>query len=105
MYHIKLQPYCWFSVFVDGRLIGNAVDCQSIKPLVEGDGDETRFLTKALKDLPHLSSVSATRQTPEATLASLNKFCCEAGAEFFVYDSADVYSVSLGLDGALSKRF
>lgn len=56
--------------------------------------DETRFLVKALKELPHLSSFSATCQTPEKTLASLQKFCREAGVEFFVCDSTAVYSVS-----------
>jgi hypothetical protein len=66
-------------------------------------GEETRFLTKALKELPNLSSVGAARQTPETTLASLNKFCREAGVEFFVCDSIAVYSVSFGLDVTLSK--
>jgi hypothetical protein len=56
--------------------------------------DETRFLVKALKELPHLSSFSATCQTPEKVLASLRKFCREAGVEFFVCDSTAVYSVS-----------
>jgi len=56
--------------------------------------DETRFLTKALKELPNLALVSATCQTPEKALASLNKFCREAGVEFFVCDSTAIYSVS-----------
>jgi hypothetical protein len=64
----------------------------------EGDGpksvDEARFLIKALKDLPHLSSFSATRQTPAKALDSLQKFCREGGIEFFVCDSTAVYSVS-----------
>ena len=65
---------------------------------VEGDesrsADETRFLTKALKELPNLASVSVTCQTPEKALASLNRFCREAGVEFFVCDNAAIYSVS-----------
>ena len=64
----------------------------------EGDecrsGDETRFLVKALKELPHLSSFSATHQTPEKVLDPLHNFCREAGVEFFVCDSTAVYSVS-----------
>ena len=56
--------------------------------------DEARFLVKALKELPHLSSFSATRQTPAKVLGSLHKFCREAGVEFFVCDSTAVYSVS-----------
>jgi hypothetical protein len=64
----------------------------------EGDepksADEARFLVKALKELPHLSSFSATHQTPVKALDSLHKFCREAGVEFFVCDSTAVYSVS-----------
>jgi hypothetical protein len=64
----------------------------------EGDecrsADETRFLVKALKELPHLSSFGATHQTPEKVLDPLHNFCREAGVEFFVYDSTAVYSVS-----------
>jgi hypothetical protein len=56
--------------------------------------DEARFLVKALKELRHLSSFSATRLTPVKTLDSLHKFCREAGVEFFVCDSTAVYSVS-----------
>ena len=79
-------------------------DSQRIKTQDESksSGDETRFLTKALKELPNLSSVSATCQTPEATLASLNKFCREAGVEFLVCDSIAIYSVSFGLNVTLS---
>lgn len=62
----------------------------------EGDepksADEARFLVKALKELPHLSSFSATRQTPEKVLDSLHKFCLEAGVEFFICDNTAVYS-------------
>jgi len=62
----------------------------------EGDehkgADQARFLVKALKDLPHLSSFSATRQTPTKVLDSVQKFCREAGVEFFVCDSTAVYS-------------
>lgn len=54
--------------------------------------DEARFLVKALKELPHLSSFSATRQTPAKVLDSLHKFCREAGVEFFVCDGTAVYS-------------
>ena len=64
----------------------------------EGDkpksADEARFLVKALKELPHLSSFSATHQTPVKALDSLRRFCREAGVEFFVCDSTAVYSVS-----------
>lgn len=56
--------------------------------------DETRFLVKALKELPHLSSFSVTRQSPAKVLDSLHKFCREAGVEFFVCESTAVYSVS-----------
>jgi hypothetical protein len=56
--------------------------------------DEARFIVKALKELPHLSSLSATHQTPAAVLDSLDKFCRDAGVEFFVCDSTAVYSVS-----------
>jgi hypothetical protein len=70
--------------------------------VVEGDesrspNDETRFLIKALMDLPSLAFVCATCQTPEKALASLHKFCREAGVEFFVCDSTAVYSVSAWL--------
>jgi hypothetical protein len=64
----------------------------------EGDepksADEAKNLVKALKELPHLSSFSATRQTPAKVLDSMHKFCREAGVEFFVCDSTAVYSVS-----------
>ena len=59
--------------------------------------DETRFLVKALKELPHLSSFTATCQTPEKPLASLRKFCREAGVELFVCDGTAVYSVSFSV--------
>jgi hypothetical protein len=98
IYHAKRQQR---PVDADGR---------HIEVQVEGDesrsgGDETRFLIKALKELPNLSFVSATCQTPHATLASLNKFCREAGIEFFVFDSMAIYSVSFDLDITLSKNF
>lgn len=56
--------------------------------------DEARFLVKALKELPHLSSFSTTSQTPAKVLDSVHKFCREAGVELFVCDSTAVYSVS-----------
>lgn len=56
--------------------------------------DKARFLVKALKELPHLSSFSATRRTPAKVLDFLHKFCREAGVEFLVCDSTAVYSVS-----------
>jgi len=65
--------------------------------------DETRFLVNALKELPHLSSFSATRQTPAKVLDSLQKFCREAGIEFFVCDSTAVYSVSFAWTSTLYK--
>ena len=76
----------------------NADSHPNEKRVEEGDesrsADETRFLVKALEELPHLSSFSATCQTPEKVLASLRKFCREAGVGFFVCDSTAVYSVS-----------
>jgi hypothetical protein len=75
----------------------------------EGDepksADEARFLVKALKELPHLSSFSATRQTPAKVLDSLHKFCREAGVDFFVCDSTAVYSVSFFPWTSLYKFF
>jgi hypothetical protein len=56
--------------------------------------DEAKFLVKALKELPHLSSFSATRQTPVRVLDSLHKVCREVGVEFLVCDSTAVFSVS-----------
>ncbi|KAI0269731.1 hypothetical protein BGY98DRAFT_1100951 [Russula aff. rugulosa BPL654] len=71
-------------------------DAHHITTRAEGDepksADEARFLVKALKELPHLSSLSATRQTPAKVLDSLHKFCREAGIEFFVCDTTAVYS-------------
>jgi len=55
---------------------------------------ETGYLTTALKDLPNLALVSATRQAPEEVLASLEKFCQETNVEFAVYDRTAHYSVS-----------
>ncbi|KAI9507741.1 hypothetical protein F5148DRAFT_75280 [Russula earlei] len=77
MYHTKLQQ----------RRQGTQIEADDSRSV-----DEAGFLTKALKELPNLSSVSATCQTPEMTLTSLNKFCCEAGIDFFVCDSTAVYS-------------
>jgi hypothetical protein len=95
IYHAKQQQR---PVDADGQRIKTQDESKS-------SGDETRFLTKALKELPNLSSVSATCQTPEATLASLNKFCREAGVEFLVCDSIAIYSVSVGLNVTLSTFF
>ncbi|KAH9959068.1 hypothetical protein BC827DRAFT_1215734 [Russula dissimulans] len=77
MYHAKLQQ----------RRQGSRVEGNESR-----SADETRYLTKALKELPNLASVSATCQTPERALASLNKFCREAGVGFFVCDSTAVFS-------------
>ena len=67
--------------------------------------DETRFLVKALKELPHLSSLCATRQTPAKVLDSLHKFCREACIEFFVCDTTAVYSVSFFACAFLCIKF
>ncbi len=95
----KCQQPRHHPVYVDGVRIGTHGDDDESR----SGRDDTRFLIKTLKELPNLSSVSATCQTLETTLASLNKFCREAGVEFFVCDSAAVYSVSFGLDVTLSK--
>lgn len=102
MYHVKCPPQRrQHHGDADGQRNGPQVDS-------EGDnsrsrGDETRFLIKALKELPNLSFVGAACQTPETTLASLNKFCREAGVEFFVCDSIAVYSVRFDPDVTLSE--
>ena len=102
MYHVKCPPQRrQHHGNADGQHNGPQLDSEGDDS--RSSGDETRFLTKALKELPNLSSVGAARQTPETTLASLNKFCREAGVEFFVCDSIAVYSVSFGLDVTLSK--
>jgi hypothetical protein len=67
--------------------------------------DEARFLVKALKELPHLSSLSATRQTPAKVLDSLHKFCREADIEYFVCDTTAVYSVSFFAWALLCIKF
>jgi hypothetical protein len=91
IYHAKAQqrPY-HHPTNADGRHIGRRAEEKD----ESRSADETRFLVKALKELPHLSSFSATSQTPEMVLASLHKFCREADVEFFVCDSTAVYSVS-----------
>lgn len=102
MYHVKCPPHRrQHHGDASGQRNGPQVDSEGDDS--KSSGDETRFLTKALKELPNLSSVGAACQTPETTLASLNKFCREAGVEFFVCDSTAVYSVSFGLDVTLSK--
>jgi hypothetical protein len=84
-------------------------DAHHITTRAEGDepksADEARFLVKALKELPHLSSLSATRQTPAKVLDSLHKFCREAGIEFFVCDTTAVYSVSFFVWALLCINF
>ncbi|KAH8981507.1 hypothetical protein EDB86DRAFT_2834830 [Lactarius hatsudake] len=55
--------------------------------------DETGYLTTALKDLPKLALVSATRQAPKGVLTSLEKFCQETNVEFVIYDCSAHYSV------------
>ena len=93
MYHAKGQQRHYHPVNADSR----PIERQAGEGEKYRSTDETRFLVKALKELPHLSSFSATCQTPETALASLNKFCREAGVEFFVCDSTAVYSVSLSV--------
>lgn len=102
MYHFKCLP--------QRRQHNGDTDGQHNVPPVDSEGDdsrssgnETRFLIKALKELPNLAFVGAASQTPETTLASLNKFCREAGVEFFVCDSIAVYSVSFAVGVTLSQ--
>jgi hypothetical protein len=99
IYHAKAQQRHHHLVSGDRHHIERRVEERD----ESRSADETRFLVKALKELPNLSSFSATSQTPEMVLASLRKFCREAGVEFFVCDSTAVYSVSFSWTFTLYK--
>lgn len=89
MYHAKYYQQRPRDLIADGHHMGARVEGDELR-----NADETRFLIKALMELPNLASVSATLQTSEKALATLHKFCREAGVEFFVCDNTAVYSVS-----------
>ncbi|KAH9981541.1 hypothetical protein BJV74DRAFT_82195 [Russula compacta] len=87
VYHAKHYQRQSRDLIPDGHHMGARVESDDPR-----NADETRFLIKALMELPNLASVSATFQTPEMALVTLHKFCREAGVEFFVCDNTALYS-------------